>query len=140
MAQGDEVGEFSVKRSVSSVLTLEKKLKYAQWRIQPLVYRMCEVGVSLLAFSFFYLKFNIIFQLAGLLIGPIFMGWLLNSAIERRFKAFDADYPSFLLSLVALLKTGMNAMGALEAGAQGLEEDSMVRQEVMSMIERLRIR
>lgn len=135
-AQG---AEFGIKRNVSSALTLEKRLKYAQWKMQPIVYRMFEVAISLVAFSLFYLKFNILFQLLGLTIGPVFMGWLLNKAVDRRFKAFDADYPSFLLSLVALLKTGMNAMSALEAGAQGLEEDSMVRLEVMSMIERLRL-
>ncbi len=136
---GEDASAFAVKRNVSSALTLEKRLKYAQWKMQPIVYRMFEVGISLVAFSLFYLKFNIVFQIAGLSIGPIIMGWLLNMAVERRFKAFDADYASFLLSLVALLKTGMNAMGALEAGAQGLEDDSLVRQEVLSMIERLRM-
>jgi len=135
----EQGSEFSVKRTVTSTLTLEKKLKYAQWKMQPVIYRMCQIAISLFTFSLFYVKFNIVFQLFGLLVGPIFMGWLLNMAIERRFKAFDADYPSFLLSLVALLKTGMNAMGALESGAEGLEEDSMVRQEVMAMIDRLRM-
>lgn len=135
----EQGSEFAVRRGITSSLTLEKRLKYAQWKMQPVVYRMCEVAVSLLVFSLLYFKFFFAFQLLGLTAGPVFMSWLLNMAIHRRFKTFDGDYPSFLLSLVALLKTGMNPMSALEAGAQGLEEDSLVRQEVLSMIERLRV-
>jgi tight adherence protein B len=62
----------------------------------------------------------------------------LNRSIEKRFKAFDADYPQMLLSLVGLLKTGMNPMGALEAASKGLDDGSLVRQEIELMIERLR--
>lgn len=58
--------------------------------------------------------------------------------MERRFKAFDNDYPQMLLSLVGLLKTGMNAMGALEAASQGLDETSLVKEEIDLMITRLR--
>ena len=58
--------------------------------------------------------------------------------MNRRFNAFDQDYAPFILQLVSLLKTGMNVMGALEAGAQGLEETSLVREEVELMMERLR--
>ncbi|MCB0331821.1 MAG: type II secretion system F family protein, partial [Bdellovibrionales bacterium] len=84
------------------------------------------------------LKFNIIVAFLSLVSGPFLMGFLLNRAVERRFKAFDQDYPQFLLSLVGLLKTGMNAMAALEAAANGLEQGSLVRSEVEIMMERLR--
>jgi len=130
--------ESKVEKTVNSKLTLEKKLKFATWKIPPLMYRVIVVAISLLAFSVISLKFNIVMQGFSLLTGPIFMGWLINYCIDRRFRAFDRDYPPFLLSLVGLLKTGMNTMAAIEAGAQSLEEGSILRQEVELMNERLR--
>lgn len=128
----------AVKRVVSSKLTLRKKLRYAQWKIEPVVYRAAQVTISLIVAGVLSLYMNLFVVLISLLSGPLFMGWLLNMAVERRFKAFDADYPAFLLSVVGLLKTGMNAMSALEAAANGLEEGSLVKTEVIMMIERLR--
>lgn len=134
----DTAAESKVDKTVSSKLTLEKKLKYAQWKIPPLVFRGIIVAISLFSFSLISLKFNIVLQGFSLLVGPIFMGWLLNFCIDRRFKAFDRDYPSFLLSLVGLLKTGMNTMGAIEAAAASMEDGALLRQEVELMNERLR--
>ncbi|MCB0310479.1 MAG: type II secretion system F family protein [Bdellovibrionales bacterium] len=128
----------TVQRKVTSRLDLRKKLKYAQWSITPVMHRVAMLIISLLAFGLVSLKFNIVMQLFSLLAGPIFMSWLLNFAIEKRFKAFDSDYPQFLLSLVGLLKTGMNPMGAIEAAAESLENDSLLRHEVILMNERLR--
>ncbi|RIL10211.1 MAG: hypothetical protein DCC75_04855 [Proteobacteria bacterium] len=123
----------------SSRLTLTKKLKYAQWALTIPIYRIGQVVISLIAFgAVSALKCDLPLRMFSLLAGPIFMGWLLNFAVNRRFKKFDQDYPQFLLSLVGLLKTGMNLMGALDAAAQGLEEGSLVKQEVQVMIERLR--
>lgn len=132
--------ESRVERTVSSRLTLRKKLKYAQWKTSPAAFRSTQLVISLLmcVLAGVGLNLNIVLQLTALSTGPILMGWLLNRRIERRYKAFDADYAPFLLSLVGLLKTGMNVMGALEAAAEGLEEGSLVRQEVGLMVERLR--
>lgn len=125
-------------KTVDSRLTLVKKLKFAQWPISPLTFRVAQVILSSIAFYFTYMHLNRFFQLLSLFTGPLIMGWLISMFIERRFLAFDQDYPAFLLSLVGLLKTGMNPMGALEAAAQGLEEGSLVKQEVELMLERLR--
>ena len=125
-------------RSVSSKLTLEKRLKYAQWRISPAVFRLLQMAISIIAFFLTGIKFNLFIQLVSLSAGPLFMGWLLNLYINRRFNAFDNDYSPFILSLVGLLKTGMNVMPALEAAAEGLEEGSLVREEIELMMERLR--
>ncbi|NDC38767.1 MAG: hypothetical protein EBZ48_12065, partial [Proteobacteria bacterium] len=130
--------ETAPKKVSSSKITLEKRLKYAQWSIPPTVYYFCAAGVSLFLFTICFLKFNIVFQGLSLLAGPVFMGWLLNLRVHARFKEFDADYPQFLLSVVSLLKTGMNVMSALESSAKGLEEYSLTRSEVELMIERLR--
>jgi len=125
-------------RQNPSVLTLRKRLKYAQWQIPPIAFRLLEWAISLLVFVVLYPKMNIVISMASLLSGPIFMRWLLNLMVERRYKKFDNDYAQFLMSLVGLLKTGMTAMGALEAAAQGLEEGSLVKEECEVMLERIR--
>jgi len=130
--------EARVNRKSSSRLTLRKKLKFARWSIPPMAFRLCEVGISLVVFVIITQSFNIVIQVISLSSGPIFMRWLLNLFMERRFKAFDADYPQMLMSLVGLLKTGMNPINALEAASQGLDESSLVRQEIELMITRLR--
>jgi tight adherence protein B len=130
--------ESKVERVTNSQLTLTKKLKFAQLKIPPLVFHLCELGISLVVFAFVATRFNIVLQGISLLTGPIVMRAFLNRRIERRFKAFDSDYPAFLLSMVGLLKTGMNTMSALEAAAQGLEGGSLVRTEIELMVERLR--
>ncbi len=135
----DSAKESKVEIKIDSRLTLEKKLKYAQWKIPAPMFYLSVVGISLLVFSIILkMGFSVFFALATIGAGPLFMFWLLNLFVERRFKAFDQDYPSFLLSLVGLLKTGMDPMTALEAAAQGLEEGSLVKQEVEVMLERLR--
>ena len=130
--------EAKVDNVKSSALTLEKKLRYGQWKLPPLGFRLLEIGISLLVAFVVSLKFNKVMTGIALLSGPLFMRWLLNLYVERRFKAFDSDYPAFLMNLVSLLKTGMNTMGAMEAAAKALEEGSLVREEVQLMLERLK--
>ena len=128
----------AVDRSTSSKLTLVKKIKYAQWKIPPIFYNMSIVIISLVTFGIISLKFDLPLRIAALFAGPVVMNWLITRGIERRYKAFDADYPQFLLSLVGLLKTGMNTMPAIEAAAAALDEGSLLKQEVMLMNDRLR--
>ncbi len=130
--------ESSVDRTASSRLTLRKRLKYAQWKMPIPVFWALIVGIGLFTCALVSLKFDLPVQLVSLFSGYIFMNWLLTMGIEKRMKAFDADYPQFLLSLVGLLKTGMNTMGAIEASAQSMEEGSLLRHEVVLMQERLR--
>lgn len=125
-------------KSSNSRLTLEKRLKYAQWKLTPAAFRLSEIVISITAFFLVGIKFNVFMQVFALAAGPTVMNFILNYAVEKRFKAFDTDYSPFILSLVGLLKTGMNVMSALEAAAEGLEEGSLVRQEVELMMERLR--
>lgn len=134
----DTAKDSTVKKTTDSRLTLKKRLKFAQWNIPPAMFRVAEICVSFMAFAIASIKLNFVMQLMALLVGPLFVRWLLNLHVEKRFKAFDADYPQFLLSLVGLLKTGMNPMQALEAASQGLEEGSLVKSEVELMMERLR--
>ena len=127
-----------VRKRSSSALTLAKKLKYAQWNMPPIVFRILEVVLSLIAFGIANRYFNVGIQVISLITGPLIMRWLLGSMMARRFKAFDADYPQMLLSLVGLLKTGMNPMQALETAARGLDDGALVREEIEMMVMRLR--
>jgi tight adherence protein B len=83
-------------------------------------------------------KFNYLIWFCALISGPLFMDWLLERKVQARFKKFDSDYPQMLMSLVGLLKTGMNPMNALDSCADGLEINSTVRTEIKLMVERLR--
>ncbi|RME61529.1 MAG: hypothetical protein D6780_01475 [Candidatus Dadabacteria bacterium] len=127
-----------VGKKTSSRLTLRKKLRYAGWKISPIVYWLLVLALSAGAFFLVRMKFNIVLQGISLLTGFLVMGGLLNFSINRKFKAFDKDYPQMLMSLVGLLKTGMNPISALEAAGRSLEPTSLVRQEIDLMIERLR--
>lgn len=131
--------ENRVKKVSDSRLTLEKRLRYAQWKISPAIFYGLMVLVSLVIFLVVRIQFNFVLQLFGLAAGPMFMFWLLNSAMMRRFHRFDKDYPSFLLSLVGLLKTGMNPIQALQAAAEGLDATALVKQETDLMLERLKV-
>lgn len=138
-----------IQRNKSSNLTLAKKFKYAQWkRMSMPVYRAIQIVVSV----FFYIlicyvvekgtgnKLSLVFQALILLTsGPLLVGSILERAVNKRFKAFDKDYPAFLLSLIGLIKTGMTTMAAIEAAAKGLDETSLMKQECDLMIERLRV-
>jgi tight adherence protein B len=75
----------------------------------------------------------------SLLAGPLIMRLALRRSVERRTKRFSDDYPQFLMTVVSLLKTGMTPSGALEEAARGLEPESLVRTEVLLMIERVRV-
>lgn len=130
--------ESTVLKSSDSKLTLRKKLKYGQWKMSPAIFRFCEITISLFVVSLAHFKLNVMMQGMCLLTGPLFMRWLLTRSVEKRFKAFDADYPQFLLSLVGLLKTGMNPMNAIEAASAGMDQGALVRQEIDLMMERLR--
>ncbi|MCB0334909.1 MAG: type II secretion system F family protein [Bdellovibrionales bacterium] len=122
----------------TSKITLDKELRYAQWKIPPLLYYVAQVLISLVVCYLMSLAFNKLLTLVSLVTGPMTMRFLLNFLVNRRFNAFDKDYASFLASLVSLLRTGMETLTALEAAAQGLEDGSLVQEEVLLMLDRLR--
>ncbi|MFN8391716.1 MAG: type II secretion system F family protein [Bdellovibrionota bacterium] len=132
--------KLSQKKSGSSGrLTLDKRLRYARWPITPVQFRAIQGFATLFLFVFVYLHTTIFLQLLVLLLTPLLVGSALDYAINKRFEAFDKDYPVLLLSYVSLLKTGMNAIQGMEAAAKGLDPDSLVRAEVELLVERLRL-
>jgi len=120
-------------------LTLQKRLKYAQWtRFPTSMFYLLQVIISLVVGSLLATFCDWWFVVFSLISGPIWMNKFLNRAMNKRFERFDEDYASFLLSLVGMLKTGMNTMSAVDAAAKSLEPDSLVREESELMVERLR--
>jgi len=120
-------------------LGLARRLHYAKWFITPLQFRAIQAFVTAFCFLPAYLHTTIFIQLMVIVIVPLIVDSVLDYAINRRFEAFDQDYPVLLLSYVSLLKTGMNAIQGLDAAAKGLDPDSLVRAEVELLIERLRL-
>ncbi|MEI6517847.1 MAG: type II secretion system F family protein, partial [bacterium] len=132
--------EETVERSAENRLTIRKKLRFAQLpNVPPYAFSLAQIFVSLVMFLITSMFFDSVLQIIALLSGAVFMNWLLNRRIDRRFERFDADYPQFLLAFVGMLKTGLNPIQGLQAAAEGLEEGSLVREEVQIMLERLRM-
>ncbi len=139
LAAAAEGKDLKRKSAATSRLTLERKLRYATWPITPAQFRGIQAVVMLLVSLPVYLHWGkMLFGLAAFLT-PLLVGSVLDFAMNRRFKAFDNDYPAFLMSYVGLLKTGLNSVAGLEAAARGLDEGSLVRQEIELLVERLRL-
>jgi len=135
----EHAGELSVRRApLSAKLTLEKKLKYGLWKMKPLTFKLITAGISAVCFLIGSFFFGPVLLVVCLLLGPIFMASLLQRSIDKRFNEFDKDYAPFLLSLVGLLKTGMNPMSAIEAASLGMDPTALIKLEIDVMLERLR--
>lgn len=134
-----ESGLSNKEKSLNSVNSLTKRLKYANWKMTPFQFRIIQwlITLAILIPAFFKVTWFLFFVIAFLV--PELVDGFLQKAIDKRYDAFDNDYPAMLLSYVSLLKTGMNAIGGLDATAKGLEEDSLVRAEIELLIERLRL-
>jgi len=130
--------KFEERVSAKSRVVLAKKIRFARWKMAPSVFRLFELGLSIIAFLILSLFLSPIFLPISFVVGPLIMRSLLKKSVETRFLAFDKDYAPFLLSVVGLLKTGMTPLVAIGAAAEGLEPESLLRLEVEVMIERTR--
>lgn len=129
-----------VSKTSNSSLTLQKKLKYAQWtNIPPYCISIAQVAISLTVFLVVRQYFGMLLQVISLATGPILINTIIMWRVNSRFERFDADYPQFLMSLVGLLKTGMNPVQALQASAEGLGDDSLLKSEITLMLERMKL-
>ncbi len=134
-----KISKIQKRKLPSSRLTLSKKLKYAQWNVSIITLIFLEIVISAALYSLTSPYIGILLKVFVICSGPIIIRALIHRAIERRFNAFDADYPQFLMSVVGLLKTGMSPMNAIEAAGNGLPPKSLVRLEVKKLIERMRM-
>lgn len=119
--------------------SLARRLACAQWNIPPSLYYVAMVMVSIVSILVASFKFHLVIQILSLLIGPFIMNSALSYSLNRRFKAFDVDYPAYLGSVVSMLKTGLNPISALQEAAGNLSPESLIREEVEVMLERLRL-
>lgn len=132
--------ELSRKKSASSSrLTLEKRLKYAHWVITPAQFRAIQALVAVAVFIPAYLHATIFILILVVVMSPLLVSAVLDYCVQRRFNLFDEDYPVLLMQYVSLLKTGLSPITGLEAAAEGLDEGSLVRSEVLLLIERLHL-
>jgi tight adherence protein B len=133
---GADVAERKTERGLS----LQARLRYANLAAYPpYFFSLLQIGISLAAFFEARLYVKEVLQIVALTSGPLLVNWFINRRIEKRIRDFDIDFPQFLLSVVGMLKTGLNTVQALEAAAAGLEQHSIVRQEVELMLERFRV-
>jgi tight adherence protein B len=121
-------------------LTLAMRLKYARLEgVPPYVISIAQVVISLVAFLLARAYLKEVLQVVSLFVGPMVVNWWINRRIKKRVVKFEADFSQFLLSVVGMLKTGLNSVQALQSAADSLEEESLVRQEVELMLERFRV-
>lgn len=128
------------KKASGSRMTLEKRLRYGHWVLSPVQFRAIQLCLAFsgLAVALFYAFTAALTALFTAMPWLLFDG-LLERSINKRFKAFDDDYPVFLMQYVSLLKTGMGTIGGLEAASKGLDPDSLVRIEIELLVERLKL-
>lgn len=120
--------------------TLRTRLRYANlaW-MPPYVVSLLQILISLVAFAIAYVYLRLTLQIVAAFTGPVIVNWWINRLITKRVQRFDADFAQFLLAVVGMLKTGLNPVQALETAADSLEAESLVRQEVELMLERVRM-
>ena len=119
-------------------LTLEMKLRYANlsW-MPPFMVSILQIIVSLFFFWLAYTYLRTVMQIVSVFTGPIFVNGWINKRIKKRTQKFDKDFAQFLLSVVGMLKTGLNTVQSLQAASESLDDDSLVKKEVELMIERV---
>ena len=136
--QFEDVDFVKVERNANGKYTLRQRMIYANWHFPPILFDILRWSVGVL---FFMIASNCFKPFLSIVIG--FLGYslvngFLNRAINKRFKSFDTDYPTFLQTITSLLKSGMNVLTAIDAAAEGLEDTSLLKYEVKVMMERLR--
>jgi tight adherence protein B len=119
-------------------LTLEMKLKYANlaW-MPPFMVSILQIFVSLFFFWLAYSYLRTVMQIVSIFTGPILVNGWINKRMKKRTHKFDKDFAQFLLSVVGMLKTGLNTVQSLQAASESLDDDSLVKTEVELMIERV---
>jgi Flp pilus assembly protein TadB len=120
--------------------SLQVRLRCAELSAVPVyVVGIVQITLSLGAFVLARIYLKEALQVASLFTGPLVVNWFINRRIKARVARFNSDFPQFLLSVVGMLKTGLNPSQALQSAAENLEIDSLVRQEVELMLERFRM-
>jgi Flp pilus assembly protein TadB len=129
------------KKQFGRLSLLERRLKYAQVSINPSQFRMtilaatAAIYISLLTIPRINTVIQLIIAVWG---GSLLVNYYINRRARVQFEAFDRDFAPFIMAFVGLLKSGMNLMAGMEAASERLGPDSLLRKEVVRMLERLR--
>ncbi|MCC6933390.1 MAG: type II secretion system F family protein [Deltaproteobacteria bacterium] len=120
-------------------ISLERRLKYGQMDVTPSFIRIMQGALTIIIVLPLALTGSHILALLFALMAPSWVIDYVNRRMEKRFMEFDKDYATMLMSYVSLLKTGMNTLVGLQAAAEGLSEESLVRAEIELMLERIKL-
>ena len=136
--QLEDIDFVKVERNADGQYTLKQKMIYANWHFPPILFYILRLLVAFLSFVIATLFFTPFLSSVIAFIAFAFVNSFLKKAIDKRFKSFDNDYPTFLQTIVSLLKSGMNVLTAIDSAADGLEDNSLLKQEVKIMMQRLK--
>jgi tight adherence protein B len=129
------------RKRFSRLSGLERRLKYARVNITPSQFRLIIVAataaiyISLITIPRINTVIHLIIAVWG---GSLLVNNYINRRTKIQFDAFDRDFAPFIMAFVGLLKSGMNLMAGMEAASERLGPDSLLRMEVVRMLERLR--
>lgn len=128
-----------VERKANGKYTLRQQMIYANWHFPPVLFEILRWTVAIMFFTLSMTFFKPFLSVVLGWIGYLIVSSFLERAIKKRFEAFDKDYPTFLQTVVSLLKSGMNALSAIESAAEGLEDSSLLKFETKKMLDRLKM-
>ncbi len=117
----------------------DKLIYYARWPITAGQFAVIKWATTAIVIAGIYAFVQIPLIILTFIMSPLLIHSLLERAVRKRFNSFDKDYPDFLMSLVSRIKSGMNSFTAIDSASSGFDERSLLRAEVMLMLERVKI-
>ncbi len=118
---------------------LDRLIYYARWPITAVQFKIIKWATTSIIMLGIYPFVQIPLMILAFIMTPLLVDTLLHRAVRKRFDSFDKDYPDFLMSLVSRIKSGMNSFTAIDSASSGFDGNSLLRAEVMLMLERVRI-
>ncbi len=117
----------------------DRLLYYARWSITANQYLIIKWSITFIIMGGIYPFVRVPLLILVFILAPLLIDSILQRAVKKRFNNFDKDYPDFLMSLVSRIKSGMNSFTAIDSAAGGFDERSLLRAEVMLMLERVKL-
>jgi len=118
---------------------LDRLIYYARWPITAGQFKTIKWATTVIVIGGIYPFVKIPLILLALIMSPLLVDTILQRAVKKRFNNFDRDYPDFLMSLVSRIKSGMNPFTGIESASSGFNESSLLRAEVLLMLERVKL-
>jgi tight adherence protein B len=116
---------------------LELKLQAGAVHLTPLRFTLAALGLGILGYAIFSLKFGTVLALAGGLLSVRAAWWWLGRKVGQRNERFAAQLPELARVLANAASAGLSIVGALEIAAQEL--DAPASTELGVALEEVRI-